>query len=243
MLPVPVAQTLLDFYPVSEGQGEQGPVIHGLLIAALKDAVAANVAAVRRAGLNPVRVDIIPFALSRLNFRERNARGTFAAIDVGATTTNIVISTAGVPQFVRMIPVGGDETTSALANTLSIGRGQAESLKRARGLTPPNNFDGADPRVADAIRTSVNELLVALKNTILYYLNSRPGEMIQGIVLSGGGSSMSGFAAAVGEATKIPVTIADPFSTVDLSRGLRNRGVANSAEYSVALGLALGGTE
>src|SRR5690554_4049441 len=30
MLPVPVADALLDFYPVSEAEGENGPVINGL---------------------------------------------------------------------------------------------------------------------------------------------------------------------------------------------------------------------
>ena len=39
----------------------------GLLIAAVKDVVLANVKAVQLAGLNPVEVDLIPFALSRIN--------------------------------------------------------------------------------------------------------------------------------------------------------------------------------
>ena len=41
MLPVPVADALLDFYPVSEGQSDAGPVLHGLLVAAVKDATGA----------------------------------------------------------------------------------------------------------------------------------------------------------------------------------------------------------
>src|SRR6478609_7394869 len=66
MLPVPVADALLDFYPVSYGQSESGPVVNGLLIAAVKDAVLANVRAAELAGLTPVDVDLIPFALSRV---------------------------------------------------------------------------------------------------------------------------------------------------------------------------------
>ena len=37
MLPVPVADALLDFYPISESAGESGPIINGLLVAAIKD--------------------------------------------------------------------------------------------------------------------------------------------------------------------------------------------------------------
>src|SRR5919202_772516 len=42
-LPVPVDQVLLDFYPVELGEGEHGPVVHGLLIAALAATVRANI--------------------------------------------------------------------------------------------------------------------------------------------------------------------------------------------------------
>ncbi|MCU1424735.1 MAG: pilus assembly protein PilM, partial [Microbacteriaceae bacterium] len=65
MLPVPVSEALLDFYPISEGTSKNGPVINGLLIAAVKEAVMANVRAVQQAGLDPVEVDLIPFALTR----------------------------------------------------------------------------------------------------------------------------------------------------------------------------------
>src|SRR5689334_1542455 len=39
LLPVPIGDALLDFYPVSRQMTDQGPMIHGLLVAAIKDAV------------------------------------------------------------------------------------------------------------------------------------------------------------------------------------------------------------
>jgi len=53
LLPVPVEQALLDFYPISEGMSDQGAVVNGLLVAAVKDSVDTNVRAVELAGLNP----------------------------------------------------------------------------------------------------------------------------------------------------------------------------------------------
>ena len=85
---MPVADALLDFYPISESTTEAGPVVHGLLVAAIKDAVKANVTAVQLAGLTPVAVDLIPFALSRLHARDRE-NGTLAFIDVGARTSHV----------------------------------------------------------------------------------------------------------------------------------------------------------
>ena len=50
ILPVPVADTLLDFYPIAEGADEGRPVVTGLLVAAIKEAVLANVEAVQARG-------------------------------------------------------------------------------------------------------------------------------------------------------------------------------------------------
>ncbi|BDZ49062.1 hypothetical protein GCM10025867_13030 [Frondihabitans sucicola] len=126
MLPVPVADALLDFYPVSEGIGEHGPVVNGLLIAAVKDAVLGNVRATKLAGLHAVGVDLIPFATSRLLINRPGTPGTIALIDIGASTTSVVLVADGVPQFVRIIPSGGDDVTGDLATRLEIPRDLAE---------------------------------------------------------------------------------------------------------------------
>ena len=120
MLPMPVADALLDFYPVSESAGESGPVINGLLIAAVKDAVLGNVNAVQNAGFTTVEVDLIPFALNRLLISRAQLQGTVALVDVGANTTSVVIAVDGAPQFVRIIPAGGDDLTQALMKGLEV---------------------------------------------------------------------------------------------------------------------------
>jgi type IV pilus assembly protein PilM len=240
MLPVPVNEALLDFYPISEGMGEQGPIINGLLIAAIKESVMANVNAVRQAGLNPVHVDLIPFALTRVLLRGSLARGTVALIDIGASTTNVVIATAGVPQFVRMIPAGGEDLTRALMNHLEISPQQAEGLKRQRGLAPATNGLEPDRRAAEVIRESTSELLTSLRNTVNYFSNARQNEPVLGIVLSGGGSRLAGLPQALGDLTRVPVIPADPFATVELSKAMRNRGSYDALAMTVSLGLAVG---
>jgi len=240
MLPVPVQEALLDFYPISEGMAEEGPVIHGLLVAAIKDSVMANVEAVRQAGLNPVHVDLIPFALTRLLAKGPFARGTVAIIDIGASTTNVVITTAGIPQFVRMIPAGGEDLTRALMNSLEISPQQAEGLKRQRGLAPAMSGQPDDQRVASVIREGTNELLTSLRNTVSYFSNSRQNEPILGIVLSGGGSRLTGLPQALGDLTRIPVMAADPFGSVEFSKTLLGQATHDKLSMVVSLGLAVG---
>jgi type IV pilus assembly protein PilM len=240
MLPVPVGDALLDFYPVSEGTGDNGDVVNGLLVAAIKDSIMGNVNAVRQAGLSPVQVDLIPFALSRALVRGPIGRGTVAIIDIGGSTTNVVVSTAGVPQFVRMIPVGGEDLTKALSNKLELSPQQADVAKRTRGFSSAPVSSEAERRVAEVIHETTTELLNSLRNTINYFTNTRQNDPVQAILLTGGGSKLRGLSQALGEATRIQVISVDPFDSIDVARTLRKKAPEEFEGMAVALGLAVG---
>lgn len=240
MLPVPVQDALLDFYPVSESVTESGPMTHGLLIAAVKEAVLGNVKAVQAAGLTPVEVDLIPFALDRLLLARPRVAGTVAVIDVGASTTSVVVASDGVPQFVRIIGAGGADVTAGLATRLDIPTEDAERLKRLHGITPDLSLPEGHA-VSSAVMEVVSELFISLRNTIAYYSNTRPTAPVEAIVLTGGGSQLAGFASAASDYTRVPATIGDPFGSVALSRTLDAQKLrSDQSAISVALGLAMG---
>ena len=238
MLPVPVADALLDFYPISESSTESGPVVNGLLVAAIKESVLANVKAVQLAGLTPVGVDLIPFALTRLTSPARMV-GNVAHIDVGARTTNVIVTSGGVPQFVRIIANGGHDLTSAIADRLEIPAQDAENTKRAVGLGGVNATEEHAPVVA-VIREVTGNLLNSLRNTLGFFANTRQNEPYSGIVLTGGGAQLIGFADALSEMTRIPVVLGDTFGSIDVAKDAA-RGTQDQVGLNVALGLALGG--
>ncbi|WP_394770574.1 type IV pilus assembly protein PilM [Lacisediminihabitans sp.] len=241
MLPVPVADALLDFYPISESMTENGPVAHGLLIAAIKDAVLGNVRAVQQAGLNPLDVDLIPFALSRVLISRPKLKGTIVLIDVGANAASVVIAVDGVPQFVRIIPAGGNDLTQALTVRLEIDAAEAEALKRRLGLAA-QVATIQERSAVEIIYEVTGELLGSLRNTINYFMNLRPQEPISTILLTGGGAQLVGFPQALAEMTKLPVVEADPFATIAVGRAVNKDELHRSgASLTVALGLALGG--
>ncbi|TFD22780.1 type IV pilus assembly protein PilM [Cryobacterium lyxosi] len=255
LLSVPVSEALLDFYPIKAvpGDGQSGPQLNGLLIAAVKEVVLRNVRAVQLAGLNPVAVDLIPFALSRAIRRGRPTDDVVAQIDVGAGTTSIVITAGGVPQFVRLIPAGGDDLTQALSARLDLPVDQAEALKRASsigsgGLLPGSSADAAGPAESAAtaavvIHEGVSELLASLRNTVNYFIHTRSDLPVTRIVLTGGGARLGGFAAQLAELTRLPVAPPNPTGGLAVGRGVDAERLMNSGgDYLVALGLALGRT-
>lgn len=236
LIPVPVAEALLDFYPVAEVASENGPAVSGLLVAAVKASVLANVNAVRKAGLWPVDVDLIPFALQRSIGAD--IPGTAAVIDIGATTTNIVISTGGVPQFVRIIPAGGDDLTRALITRLGIDRDLAERVKAGIGMANGSVLPENRPAV-EVIYEVTRELLNSLRNTLNYFANTRENRQVEHVVLSGGAARLPGFAETLASMTSMTVTIADPFAKVQLGKDAKQL-AGSPARAAVALGLVLG---
>ncbi|WP_025156591.1 type IV pilus assembly protein PilM [Leifsonia aquatica] len=240
LLPVPVAEALLDFYPVSEGIAESGPVVNGLLVAAVKEVVLGNIKAIELAGLHPVGVDLIPFALNRLLVGAReDVSDTVVLVDVGANTTSVVISSNGAPQFVRIIPTGGSELTEALRSTFDIPAADAEARKRALGLAAEANSPD-EQRTLEVIYQVTGELLSSLRNTVNYYANTRPGDRMARIVLTGGGADLPGFSSALAEMTRLPVEVGDPFASIGLSRRVDAGQLrTHRSSIAVALGLAL----
>lgn len=236
MLPVPVADAILDFYPISEGTADGAPVVQGLLVAAIKEAVMANVTAVQLARLNAVEVDLIPFALARVMRQNGETRGGVAVIDVGSVMTNVIILDNGVPQFVRIIPNGGNDINTALESSLGMTPENAEAAKRQLGLT--RGVTEEHRGVAEVIHRGANALLTALRNTLSFYVNSRAPGALERIILTGGVSHMIGFADTLGEITRLPVRIDDGFGGVRLARNLPP---GPHTAWTVALGLALGG--
>jgi type IV pilus assembly protein PilM len=225
LLAVPASDTILDFYPVSEGVDDGVAVLSGLVVAAVREAVTANIAAARGAGLTVVDVDLVPFALVRLqasSFRTVSA----AFVDIGARSTTIVVATRGVPQFVRIIPTGGHDLTRVLSERLGIPSTEAERLKREVGLVV-----GRAP--ADRVEASVvindfiNDLLLGVRNTLRYFGNAHPGGRLDGIVVSGGGARLTGLPTALAEITKLPELTAKPFAGTSFA-GTTFAGVAYS---------------
>ncbi|MGN6426710.1 MAG: type IV pilus assembly protein PilM [Leifsonia sp.] len=240
MLPVPASEAILDFYPVSEAVSESGPVVNGLLVAAIKEAVLANVKATKLAGLSAIDVDLIPFALSRVLLSRQNVSGTVALIAIGADTTCVLIARDGVPQFVRIIPTGGADLTRALRAELELDEASAERVKIGLGLAS-SVASPEEQRAVEVIYRVTSEMLTSLRNTINYYVNTRQPETVDRIILTGGGAQLIGLPDALSEMTRLPVTMGDPLAGFALSRKLNVEDLRQRrGGLGVALGLAVG---
>lgn len=239
LLPMDTDEALMDYFPTGEVDGPQGRLVHGMLVAATRDTVRANVMAVEGAGLRPQLVDLSSFALLRAIVRGDLVNRTVALVDVGARITQVLVASGGMPRFVRMLPSGGQNVTDAVASALGIAMPEAESVKREVGVGFVVRPDlGA---AAEAINGVVRPLVEAVRNTFVYYQGNNPGAGIDVVVLTGGGAHLPGLGQYLSSASRLPVTLGDPFATVRLAKSLNSEPILRQASMlAMPIGLALG---
>jgi type IV pilus assembly protein PilM len=242
-LPMPVDQAVLDFHPVSEiTEPGQGPMLRGLLVAAARDMVLANVQSAQRAGLKVTGVDLTSFAVLR-SMGEAGAADcdTVALIDIGARITNIVVHRAGVPLFVRILLMGGQDVTDAVSEHVGVDRSEAEALKQV-----PDQSGQDHERLVTAgraVEMTAAAFVDEVRSSLDYFAASAPsGTRLQRLVVSGGGSRLIGLADRLEAATQLPVVTGNPLRTVRMGRtGLSDEQLAFVQPLTaVPVGLALG---
>ncbi|WP_298457769.1 type IV pilus assembly protein PilM [uncultured Cellulomonas sp.] len=242
LLPVAVEDALLDYVTTGSVTGEHGAMLQGLLVAATKETVLANTSAVEAAGLRPVMVDLGAFALSRVMTRGDVGERTVALLDIGARVTTLAITAAGTPKFVRMLPMGGQDVTDAVAIALGISRADAEQVKRHIGIG--STVDPERAAAAERIAAVTTSLVEAVRNTLVYYASNNPGAAVELVVLTGGGSQLPGLGQHLASVSRTAVTHGQPLSTLQLSTG---KGAAPDPDLvrdqhalAIPLGLAFG---
>lgn len=240
-LPMPADLAVLDFLPLETyTDGGGAAVQRGLLVGASREAVLGNVKAVTDAGLRATGVDLTSFAVLRaMGTRNDPAVETEAVVDIGARVTNIVVHSAGVPRFVRILLMGGQDITDAVAERLGLGHLEAEGLKQQIGIQQlQNEWANASRIVTDRAQALIDEI----RGSLDYYSSSHPDFPVQRIVVSGGGSKLAGLAERLSISTRVGVVVGSPISSLQIGQtGLDEHQLATVQPLAaVPVGLALG---
>ncbi|MDH5225263.1 MAG: type IV pilus assembly protein PilM [Actinomycetota bacterium] len=161
-IPMAVDEAVLDYDPIGEFDQDDRKMLRMLLVAAQRQMVDTVVAAATGAKLEPVGLDLVPFAMVRSVGTtgvgmDLEDEGDEAVIDIGAHVTNIVVHARGTVRFVRILPSGGRDITLAIARGIGVDDEVAERLKRGEEVElessqpdAPQADDGDDAAHPDA---------------------------------------------------------------------------------------------
>lgn len=249
-MPMPLDQAVLEYQVVGGVPAEEGqaPQVDVIVVAARRDMVASFVEPIRRAGLEPLGVDLSAFGMIRaLAGPARAAAGTDPAerpatailyCSVG-DVTNLAVARGSSCLFTRVSHAGLEAISETLADSLGLSPEQAGQWLSYVGLErPAAELEGDQETVVEvrrALEGGVTALLDELRLSLDYYGAQEAALPIERIVLCGAGSAIPGLAQRMEAGLGLPLAAARPVALDGLDEAV-------AARLTLPFGLALEAT-
>ena len=215
-IPMPVDEAVLDYDPIGEFEQDDRKMLRMLLVAAQRSMVDLVVQAVSGARLEPLGIDLVPFALVRsigasdrgLDLEEGQVEE--AIVDIGAHVTNIVVHGRGETRFVRILPSGGRDITVAIARSAGVEDDVAERLKRGQEVE-----DAPSPQqVRQAALQRAAAFVDEVRSSLEFYTAQAKEVQIGRVKVTGGGSRLEGLFELMRQRIPVPVEPGAVFGNV-----------------------------
>lgn len=192
----------------------------------------------KRAGLRPVAIDVTPAALLRCYARqlrrETDQQQRCLFVGVGAASTTVVVAQGSAAMVVKRVEIGGRDFDEAVARSLKLSFGDAESLRRHNADRP---VDQRDAEISDGINYAIFPLYDRLAHELSlcsrYLSVTFRGQPLARVVL-GGGEANPALADRIATRLDLPCELGNPL------RPFRHDRIAGRfGQWDVAAGLAL----
>lgn len=197
-----------------------------------------SLSALDAAGITTRAIESETFALPRALLKAGETE-TVLIIDIGKTTTKLLVATNRLPRYVTTLDIGGHALTLAVAKHFGVSEEEAKQVKAERGIVAGN---GNEEYLASMLSTvSVMREEIAKR---LEYWQSREGAVAEDLVtraiLVGGNATVLGLPEYLQTALKVPVELGDVFANfASKDAWLPPLEYTESLAYGTAIGLAL----
>jgi len=248
--PFTLDEAILDFKTLGP-QREAGAIKDNVMVvAARKDVVSDHISTLKKAGLEPTALSVIPFALQAAvrKFGRVGPEEVVCVLDIGAEFTDIVFLKGERLDLARTITTAGNAITEAMTVAITTEEGQlsldaydAEKLKRQYGIPAEENTEKLGSgimvkRLATLQRPSLERFVAEINRSIDYYRREFGEAKIDRLLLCGGTAAMHGLKEFIQTNLGVPAELFDPFK----SQNMYKPGAPPEEEYGYRLVTALG---
>ncbi len=249
-LPAGVQEVSRDFQVLGESGEEKQLDI--LLVAARKELVDRQLAPLHATGLSSSIMEVTSFSMVRAFESSPEQRDGSAGegeaivyVDLGAQSSDIIVMERDRLRLARNISIGGNALTQAIAETMDLEPGAAESLKEREAQLYLHGEQPSDVmlgRVHDAMLPVLNSIFTEVRRSMDFYTARSRGQSISKVVLSGGTAKLKNLAPYLSDELGVPVEIGNPFGSRQVDPSIPPDRLADVAPtMAVAVGLALRG--
>jgi type IV pilus assembly protein PilM len=185
----------------------ESPQMSVLLVAAKVELIENRMSLLADAGLNPVIIDVVAFALH--NAFEHNypdmLGGLVALVNIGHETTNLNLLEDGMPLLVRDLPFGSRRLREALQRERGLTADQAEQVIQGKG-------SGLD--LHSFVSDRVDELAIGIERAVAFVVAQSGSAGVGRIFVSGGGARVPGMVQTLGSRLGVPAQVANPIQRI-----------------------------
>lgn len=221
-----------------------------MVIAARKDIVSDHISTLRKAGLEPTSISVIPFALHAAlkKFGRVRPDETVCLLDIGAEFTDMVFVKGERLDLSRTVTTAGNAITEAMTVAITTEEGQlaldaydAENLKRKYGMpaedSPERLASGIMvKRLGTLQRPALERFVAEVNRSIDYYRREFGEQKIDRLLICGGTAAMKGLREYLQTNLGIPTELFDPFREFSLYK----KGAAPEEEFGHRMVTVLG---
>ncbi|MEO0122019.1 MAG: pilus assembly protein PilM, partial [candidate division WOR-3 bacterium] len=201
-----------------------------MVVSVRKDIIADHIATLRKVGLEPTAISVIPFALAAAakKFGNLKEEEVVALLDIGAEFTDIIFIRNKQLEFTRTVTTAGNSITEAMTvaimteeGELALSLEEAERYKRIYGIPEETNEETLPngvkvKRLLSLQRPALERFLGEINRTIDFYKREYGIPAINRILICGGGAELKGLKEFLEENLKISVEVFDPFKNYNL---------------------------
>jgi len=198
-VPVEIDEYIVDAVPMREAG--DGKLVDCIVVAARRDHLKELIGRLQALGMDPAEITcgpyIYPYAYNLST--EPSVFEPVAILDLGHSSSELVIIEKGKTVFFRSILWGGSSITEAIRREYNITFGHAESIKEEYGMLRAETVTergSMEEKIIALCRESVDSLIVPLRQSLMGYL-AKTGLMPQKLLLCGGSAKLRGMAAHI----------------------------------------------
>jgi len=222
------------------GKGDTDTEIKVLLVASPLENVNLIINMIKSLGLKLIAVDLEPLALYRIFTDAEKAM----VIDIGALLSQVTVFQNGSPAVIRNIPIGGNNFTQIIMDTLHLEWAEAEQIKQQEGILSRIDIAPQYVEVQKQLELLVTEFARDIRRTAEYYQQQNRSAMIDKVLITGGGAKLNNLVDYLALQLDIPLVRHDPLAKLKIPATFDKKHLQQVApQLGTAIGLALRGGE
>ena len=158
----------------------------------------------------------------------------YMLLDIGKTTTNLIVVIKKQVVFARNVYLGGDFFNQAIQKKMSVDYNMAEDLKvsASKGEEAPED-------VVSLIKSELKAFIEELVSPYELYNGLFPDNPVSEIYITGGGSQIIGLSSGIESTFNCPVSFLNPFEKIGFPAELKKYKKEHQMISSVLVGLTL----